>query len=136
MLKTATREDIDKLPKRRFVYVPITGGLRVRLRSLSELEKSEYEGSIMSKRGGINIDKLLYSRQRLIALTAVDEDGKLLYDPDGDLTKLNGLDGLVSVIVWDKARAHCGFEDGDIEELVKNSNAIPESNSPTNSPDI
>jgi len=131
--KAATREQLNtELRKRRYDFVDLPNGLSVRIRSLTEFEKSNFEIELLKKKSdGVNLNKLKFARQRLISLTAVDNDGELLFD---DKTDLNNYDGAMTAKIYDEARIHCGFEDGDIEGLVKNSSGIVGDDSPTDSP--
>jgi len=131
MSNTVSQEDLLAMTKRRYDYVNVSGGKQVRIQSLSELEKSDFETELMKKKGeGLSLARLRHARQRLIALTAVNDEGALLFN--GDATGLNDVDGAITALIYDRARSHCGFEKDDIENLVKNSEGTPAEDSPTN----
>ena len=121
--KTARRYDIVTLP----------GGDCVRIQSLTELEKSEYENSVISARGRAMRSKMLIACRQLVVLCVVDGEGNRMLSSD-DISAMSGLDGAVTAAIFTAARTHCGFEEGDIEGLVKNSESVRVEDSPTSSP--
>jgi hypothetical protein len=60
------------------VDVPEWGG-KVRIKTLTGNERDAYEQSIIDQKGNVNGPKLYGASARLVALTAVDDDGKLLF---------------------------------------------------------
>ena len=61
------REGITGRNARRYRDVELPGGGKVRIRSLSELEKSDYETSFYTRKGVMNVARLSSARRRLIA---------------------------------------------------------------------
>ena len=118
-----TREAILGLTARRYMVVGLPDGKQVRIQSLSEREKSSFEMQQISKRGSVNKSKIEASRRRLLCLCLVDDKGNRLFGDD-DADKLRDVDGGITSALFDAVQKHVGFEDGDIEELAKNSNAI------------
>lgn len=112
----ASREDVLQPAKRRFKTIELPNGVRVRIRNLTERERSEYDASLLNKRGEWKNDNV----RRLFAITLVDCDGNLLLRP-GDINALGDLDSVVTTVLGEEIKRHCGFGAGDIEELVKNS---------------
>ncbi len=127
----ASRETFLKPATRRFrdVELPVSG-LKVRIRSLMELEKEKYESETMSRRGTIRQDMLKNARRRLVVMCLVDGNGDVLLQPD-DVEALGHLDGVDIGILQDECMVFCGFREGDIEGLVKNSNGVHVDDSPT-----
>ncbi len=121
----ANREALLKLCKRRYATVDIPErNITVRIQSLSENEKSQYETCLIAKNGkGIMRERLQDATRRLLALCIVDDNGNRIFT-DGDLSELANLDAFVSSRIYDACQEHCGFNKGDIDETVKNSEQI------------
>jgi len=124
-----SREQLLGLTDVRYCTVDVAD-LSFRIRSLSEAEKSEFETSILSSEGKYSLAKIKRQRRRLIAICLVDQSGGQLLKGD-DQNALKDVDGLVTSRLYDACREHCGFEEGDIEGLVKNSDKIPDDALPT-----
>jgi hypothetical protein len=118
-----TRDTFLRPAKRRFAHVDLPDGQRVRIRSLTEREKSEFEADILTTKGVPSRNRIADANRRLIVLTLVDENGDLLLQP-GDVASLEQLDGAVTGYLADEIGRHCGFAGSDIEGLVKNSQRI------------
>lgn len=127
----ATREQFLKPAKRRFldVRLPIAG-ITVRIRSMFEREKEEYEARLLNSKGDVTRDSMLNARRRLIAYCLCDEDGERLLS-DADIESMRDLDGADLAFLQEQCQSFVGFKSGDIEGLVKNSEAGPADNSPT-----
>lgn len=123
-MMTATREMFLKPAARRYDRFSVPGFGDVRIQSLTDGEKSDYEYELIAKKGGFVPSKLRNAARRLIVLTVVDDTGNRVLR-DGDETKLEEMDGAITQAIYDRARTHCGFNEGDIEEAVKNSEQIP-----------
>lgn len=87
----------------------------IRLRSLNEPERTRYELSLQDKKGKVSIEK---ARRCLIVLCVVDEEGNQVWNDESELLEMDG--GLAGRIYSDVNRL-CGFNDKEVEELVKNS---------------
>lgn len=126
-----SREAFLQPARRRFkdVTLPVSEH-RVRIRSLMEGEKEAYEAETLNKKGGLRQDRILDARRRLVVLCLVDGNGDLLLT-SGDSEALKQLDGADMACLQDECSVHCGFKEGDIEGLVKNSDAVPVAVSPT-----
>lgn len=131
-LTIAGRDDLFSLSETRYAVLKNVGGTgkNFRIRSLTEAEKSDYETLTLTTKGQVNKDKLNDARRRLVALCLVDAQGNRICG-DADVDKLKGIDGLITSHIYDECRVHCGFEDGDIEKLVKNSENVADSDSPS-----
>ena len=64
------------------------------------------------------------SGPRLMTIAVVDENGNKIFT-DSDATRLAKLDSGVIGAITEWIQTHCGFDEVDIEESVKNSNGIP-----------
>ena len=128
----ASREALLKLCKRRYSTVEIPErDISIRIQSLSEAEKSQYETCLIAKNGrGIMRERLQDDTRRLIALCVVDEEGKRIFS-DSDLSAIANLDSYISSRIYDACQEHCGFNKGDIDETVKNSEEISVDDSTT-----
>tara|TARA_R100001230_G_C5583107_1_gene101438 strand:- start:131 stop:529 length:399 start_codon:yes stop_codon:yes gene_type:complete len=128
----ASREALLKLCERRYSTVEIPErDISIRIQSLSEAEKSQYETCLIAKNGrGIMRERLQDATRRLIALCVVDEDGKRIFS-NSDLSAIANLDSYISSRIYDACQEHCGFNKGDIDETVKNSEEISVDDSTT-----
>ena len=126
-MKIANRSALIQLCQRRYAEIELSDvGVVVRIQSLSEKEKSDYETVLISKNGrGILKDRLADATRRLIALCVVDETD--------DLSVISEMDSLVASRIYEACQEHCGFNRGDIETAVKNSDRleVAEEDSPT-----
>lgn len=126
-----TREQFFAAKQRRYLEVPIPElGDTARIQSLTELEKSRFEMQATTSAGKYSKEKLMYWRQRLVCLVTVDEAGNRVFSDD-DVGKLSDIDGAVTSRIFDAAQEHCGFQPGDIEDMVKNSGRVPVDDSPS-----
>jgi len=117
-----TREQLLGLTQRRYRTVEVAG-LHFRIRNLTEAEKSDFEASVLNSEAKYSLGKIRQQPRRLIGLCLVDDRNEPLLRPD-DTEQLRAIDGAVTSRLYDACREHCGFEEGDLEELVKNSEAI------------
>lgn len=125
-----TRDLLLTRDNRRYTEIPFGDtGLMLRIRSLTELERSRYEASLMTAKGRLKGDALVKIKARLIAETAVDADGNLLLT-EKDVTDLMHRDSRLINSLVDPIKEHVGINDGDLEDLEKNYGTIPDVNSP------
>lgn len=123
-----SREDFLAPANRRYkdVHLPVSGK-KCRLQNLMEGEKESYESSMLNqKSGGLRMDRVKRARRELIARCLVKGDGTLLLGPE-DVDALLKLDGADMAFLQEECQTHCGFKQGDIEGLVKNSEAVTDS---------
>lgn len=115
----ATRDQLLAPGKRRFkdVELPISG-LRVKIRSLMEVELEKFLSEAMS-RGQLNKEKTVSSYRRMIVLCVVDHDGSPLFS-SADLDALNQWDGADINHLGKECEAHCGLVQGEAERTEKN----------------
>lgn len=128
--KLTSRETFLAPAKRRFAYVDLPNGQRVRIRSLTEREKSDFEAQILTTKGAPSRNRVADANRRLIVIALVDENGDLLLTPM-DVSAIESLDGAITGYLADEIGRHCGFGASDIEGLVKNSEAIAAVASPS-----
>lgn len=119
----ASRQDFLAPAQRRYKDVKLPRkGLKFKIRSLFEGEKEAYEASLMTPKGDLSKDNLLKARRRLIALCLCDGSGERLLS-DADIDSLKDLDSADMAYLQEQIQDHIGFSEGDIEGLVKNSEA-------------
>jgi len=119
MSDLATRDTLLAAPKRRFAEVEIAGWGKVRIRSLSELERSRIETSMLDKKGQIASNRLVDIKCRWIVAAVVDENGNTLLT-NGDIPQLQQQDSSCTDALMDAIKEHCGLSDNDLKELEKN----------------
>ena len=106
--------------KRRFAVMPIDGLGNVRIRSLTELERSRLEASVRDKKGNLSSAKMLDLKCRLIVLCVVDEQGNQLFT-NSDIERLGQQDSRITNALVEAIQTHCGWSEGDLEAIEKNS---------------
>lgn len=116
--------------KRRYREVTLQNGQTVRIRNLTEREKSAFEAAVLTSKGEPSRARLADLNCRLMIITLVDADGNLLLKPE-DLPALQELDGAVTNALVDCIRDWCGFGKTDFEGLIKNSETIAAGDSPS-----
>lgn len=122
------------------VPVPEWGG-EVRLRSMSGSERDAYEDSLTNQVGNKQVVNARNARAKLVALCAVDENGKLLFGKD-TVIKLGTKNSGALQRLFDVACRMNGFTEDDVKELEGNSDGGPSESptsalpSPTDSPSM
>lgn len=122
--KTAylTANDLKKSATRRYheFDVDISGDVtKVRIQSLSEKEKSDFETAIDRARGKAKIDRTKDFKRRLITACVVDGDGSRVFG-QSDVMSLESADGRLTSRIFNECIDHVGFTKDDVEELEKN----------------
>lgn len=124
----ASRDQLLSPGKRRYkdVTLPVSE-LKVRIRSLMEHESESFQSELFS-RGKVQTDKAVSSYRRLIVLCVCgpESDAPLLGKNDFDA--LNGWDGADVNHLGRECEAWCGFVDGEIGKMEKNSATATGSN--------
>lgn len=119
-MSLATREIFLRKPTRRYRDVDLPASkITVRIQSLSELEKTEYERSIFDKNGERIPGRIRDSKARLICLCLVNEDGTPMMLP-GDEQDVLELDSADTSTLWDACWEHIGFARQDVVTDAKN----------------
>jgi len=124
-----TREQFLGSFQRRFRTVNTEAG-EVRIRNLTEAEKSDFEAGTLKDDGKLNLAHVRAQRRKLIVLVLVDNKGEPLLKP-GDEAQLRHLDAAVTSAIWKAATEHCGFTGEEMAELEKNFDAAGGDDSPT-----
>lgn len=111
-----TREKLLSQNTKRYTDRKIFGE-DYRIQSLSEREKADYEIKLQDKKAGMSAKK---ARALFLCRVLVDEsNNRLLTDVDVDA--VGETDGRIASAIYSVALDHNGYEETDIEELVKNS---------------
>lgn len=126
---TLGRSELLAPAKRKFRDVETPLGT-VRMRSVTERERSQFESDTLDKSGKLSKRSLLTVKPRLIVMCAVDDSGELLFT-SADIERLLEMDSITANLLSDEAQKLCGITETDIEELEKNSVAHPEEDSPS-----
>ena len=112
-----TREQLLAKAKRRYQEFEVPDFGKVRIRSLTERERSNFEADIQGSKGEYRRSKMIQARRRLIALTVVDGEGNLLLNQANDVKALEEQDGSVTDAIFEQSMVHCGIKENDIEVL-------------------
>ncbi len=117
----ASREQFMALKNRRYDVVESLG-IKFRIQSLSEAEKSAFETEVYFDGEKRRRERMLNAKRKLVILCLVDEAGAALLDDD-DVSELGEVDGVVISAIYDAAFIHCGFAKGDVDNLAKKNSA-------------
>jgi len=108
------------------VEVPEWGGV-VLVREMTGMERDQYERRMVQAKGnepGINLDGLVNIRAWVAAACMVDGSGKRLFT-ERDVMSLGRKSAAALGRVYDVATRLSGLMRGDLDELEKNSENIP-----------
>jgi len=111
--KAAILAAVDR--KTEDVEVPEWGGA-VRLRTISGSERDQFEASVRSANGKMNLSNV---RARLVSLAAVDEKGERMFS-NGDVAALGEKSAVALDRVFDVAMQLAGMRPEDVDELTEN----------------
>ncbi|TDB88358.1 hypothetical protein E1264_11795 [Actinomadura sp. KC216] len=112
-----SREQILAADDRTYEVVacPEWGG-DVRLRSLTGAERDEWENSMIRQVGKKQVANMRNARAKLVALSAVDGDGQLLFTPS-DVIKLGSKNAAALDRLFETAQRLSGVTDEDMKEI-------------------
>ena len=100
--------------------------MTLRLQSLTEQERSDYQTFISSSEGAARREKLGRARRRLLSLCLVDNEGnRLVRDHEED--ELADIDVDAVRGVYDACRVHCAL---DADDMVEDSSYAPQPAAP------
>jgi hypothetical protein len=130
-----TREQILKSKDRSYkdVKCPEWGG-SVRVQSLSGAERDQFEESILGQKQKDGSREVVTKnlRAKLVAMSAVDKDGNLLFSPD-DVLVLGEKNAAPLDRLFSAAQKLSGISKDDVEDMVKNSGTGQDAGSPSDS---
>lgn len=115
-----TREAILKAQdlRRELVEVPEWNGA-VCVRSMTGTERDRFEASMLDLKGMDASMRFENFRARLVAMTVIDDDGKLLFS-ESDVEALSGKNAAALQRVFAVSQRLSGLNKQDVEELTKN----------------
>jgi hypothetical protein len=125
----ATREQLLAPTPRRYRDYVIDGLGKVRIQSLSELDRSNIEKPNFTKKGEINIEKAADTKCRSIVVAVVDGNGSQLLN-NNDIALLRAKDAKVVADLYAAVAEHCGLDKDRSEDHEKNSGPTPGDGSP------
>lgn len=102
------------------VAVPEWGGA-VRVRTLSGVERDEFEQTMLKARGPDTDANVRNIRARLVCASMIDEEGKQLFPAINDVERLGEKSAKALSRVYDAASKLSGLTADDVEDLAKNS---------------
>lgn len=99
-----------KRTERRYKDVPLHDGSKVRLQSLTDLERMEWNQELFDEDGKPVAQNWKYQTAKLLVRTIVDGDGNRVFS-DEDWELLLDIDSLDTDTLGDEAREHIGAVD-------------------------
>lgn len=120
------REALLAKKQRRYITVDLPSGGTAKLQSLTELERAEYNTSLLDKKGELDRDRLTFGTAMLLCRMLVDDDGKRLF-LDSEYEELATIDSLDMEVLGDEARRHIGFDSEARKQLRKKSEIAADS---------
>jgi hypothetical protein len=114
------------------VSVPEWGG-EVRMRSLTGTERDAYEGGLTRQVGNKQVVDAKNARAKLVALSAVNEDGTPLF-ATADVLKLGSKNSAALQRLFDAACRLSGFSEEDMKEMEEGFGSAPNGASTSGSP--
>lgn len=97
------------------INVPEWGG-EVKIAIMSGFARDRFESSLVGTNGGTNMQNI---RAKLVAASAVDDNGELLFS-DKDILKLGKKSSIALDRVFSVAQEFNKISDNDVDELAKN----------------
>lgn len=91
----------------------------VRIKALTGAERDRFEASITERRGRKTRTNMVNVRARLVAVAAIDMDGKPLFRP-ADVESLGQKNAAALDRVFSAAMRLAGLRDEDMDELTEN----------------
>lgn len=121
-----TKEQLFAKKGRTFHEFDLPGGGTVRIRSLKSAEISSWQASMLDpKTGEPCIKRQKQSRERLVALSLVDENGTLIVSRD-DLSQLDQLPNSIIGKIAVEAQKLNGIDQEEYEDILGNSEGTSE----------
>lgn len=132
-MKIVGRSHFVGKAQRRFANFPFPWDEErgIRVRSLTPRELAEYEARMLKKRRGqlsVDDNALIEAKRAYLVITLVDETDQPFLN-EADIAEMER-DGRDVEFAYKCAQEHVGFDDADIRELVGNSKATTNSDSP------
>lgn len=110
-----SREQMIAPTPRQYKDVEIEGLGKVKIQTITELERSRMEQPNYTKKGTVNIEKLGDARCRLVVVGLAEPQLTM-----SDVQYLRQKDSRIINQLADEIGKHCGISQADMEELEKN----------------
>jgi hypothetical protein len=118
----AGRTEFLRPAERRYAEFSVRGFGKVRIQSITEKERHQFESSLLNESGAFDKNRAAYGRVKFITLCVVDADGyRILSDSDVP-TIYEQQDAAVIEAIYSRCKEHCNIE----EDQEKNSEGLPE----------
>ena len=119
-----------KVPRQRHTIADVGD---IWIHGLTVGQKDEYEDAVFKVTAGSRQVRINNARAMLIIRCAHDQHGKRLFGA-ADLGRVCDMPATIVEPIYEKARELSGMATGEVEEMVKNSEAITGPDSGTGSP--
>lgn len=113
-----SREGILAKRERRYRDIVLPSGGQVRIQSLTELERSEYNMMLLDKKGNLDRKMLNKANRLLVVKTLVDENNSRIF-MDHEEELLADMDSMDMEAIADASREHIGFGKEEVEDSEK-----------------
>lgn len=100
---------------RRYKDVPLSDGGIVRLQSLTDLERMEWNQELFDTDGKPIVERWKYQTAKLLVRVIVDGEGKRVF-ADHEWESILDMDSLDTDVLGDEARKHIGAVDRDAKK--------------------
>lgn len=100
---------------RRYKDVDLPNGKKLRIQSLTDLERMEWNQELFDSDGKPIVDRWKYQTAKLLVRVVVDGDGNRIFS-DHEWEAVVDLDSLYTDIIGDEARKHIGAVDRDAKK--------------------
>ena len=131
-MTTITRQTLENSKQRRAEYYPVGDGQQVRLQSLTETERADFDTFAYDDDGKWSRDLAKLRRRKLIQLTMIGDDGKRQYEPT-ELDAMGTVDGGLTETIYQAAVKHTRVFGLNEEEDDDQKKGSPESETVTDS---
>lgn len=144
MTLLTSSDDIFARDVRRYEVVPVPelgADAEVRVRSLTGAEWEEYENSLsqqIRRRDG-NLEFRVNRKNRrakLVAMSVVNEQGQLVFDPKRDVIRLSGMNAGALDRIYEAAERLSGKDEQAIEEAEEDFDDAPSGPSTSDFPSL
>lgn len=106
---TTTKERLANYTKRRIKELPYHDGEVFYIQSMTEVERAEFNDSLLNKEGEIDQAAAAKAARRLICMCLVEQDGTAVFVPGVDEEKLNNVDAALTMFLREAIDDHCGL---------------------------
>jgi hypothetical protein len=131
-----SKSEIFAADDRKYVIVKVPEWAKdgeVRLRSLTGSERDAYETSMLKRVGNKQVEDLRNVRAKLVALSAVDENGQRMFEQN-DIVALSNRNSAALGRLFDAACVLSGINEADVKELEEGFEPAPNGASTSGSP--